>query len=63
MEDKGKADKFEVKLQNFRVNKDIGRIQNESRKFTKRNLVVRSISLKKQREIESLNLRMKKRTE
>ena len=49
MGDKVKADVFELKLQHMHVNKDIGHAQNQVHKFTKRNIVVRSMSLKKKR--------------
>ena len=49
MGDKVKADVFELKLQNTCVDKDVGHVQNQVHKFTKRNTVVRSMSLKKKR--------------
>ena len=61
MGDKSKADKFEAKLQNTRVNKDMRNIQHEACKFTKRKMIVRSLSLKKQRQLENRNTRVTKR--
>ena len=61
MGDKNQADMFEVKLQNTRVNKEISMIQNEVENFTKRKLITRTLSLKKEREIEHRKHRMEKR--
>ena len=61
MGDKNQAEKFEAKLQNIRVNKEISTIQNEVNAFNKRKLAVRSMSLKKEREKENRNQRIIKR--
>lgn len=60
MGDKRQADKFEVKLQNIRMNKEISKMQHEVNKFAKRKIKLRSLSLKKERENESRNQRVLK---
>ena len=61
MKDKYRADKFEVKLQNTRVNKDVNKVQRDVHNFERRRLSAVTFSLKKKREMKKRNIKVTKR--